>query len=101
MKKLLYADDLSLFANGKHELQEILEEGNGFFTRQGLKLNLKKTEVLHIGHQREELAIELEGKILNQRDSLRVPRRGSVRRRRERYVEEYRPKRTRVEQLRG
>ena len=28
-----------------------------------------KTEVLHIGHQREELDIELEGKILNQRDS--------------------------------
>ena len=33
------------------------------------KLNLEKTEVLHIGHQREELDIELEGKILTQRDS--------------------------------
>ena len=30
---------------------------------------LEKTEVLNIGHQREELDIELEGKILNQRDS--------------------------------
>ena len=39
------------------------------FTRHGLKLNLDKTEVLHIGHQREELDIELEGKKLTQRDS--------------------------------
>ena len=39
------------------------------FTKHGLKLNLEKTEVLHIGHQREELDIELEGKKLTQRDS--------------------------------
>ena len=38
------------------------------FTRHGLKLKLGKTEVLHIGHQREELDIELEGKKLAQRD---------------------------------
>ena len=31
--------------------------------------HLEKTEVLHIGHQREELDIELEGKKLTQRDS--------------------------------
>ena len=40
-------------ANGKHELQETLEEWNGLFTRNRLKTNLEKTEVLHIGHQRE------------------------------------------------
>ena len=68
MKKLLYADDLALVANGKQELEEILEEWNGLFTRNGLKLNLKKTEVLHTGHQKEELVIELEGKKLTQRD---------------------------------
>ena len=39
------------------------------FTGHGLKLNLEKTEVLHIGHQREEPAVELEGKKLTQRDS--------------------------------
>ena len=33
MKKLLYADDLALVANGKRELQETLEEWNGLFTR--------------------------------------------------------------------
>ena len=68
MKKFLYADGLALVANGKQELQEILEEWNGLFTRNGLKLNLKKTEVLHIGHQKEELVIELEGKKLTQRN---------------------------------
>ena len=69
MKKLLYADDLALVTNGKQELHETMEEWNGLFIKHGLKLNLEKTEVLHIGHQREELDIELDGKILNQRDS--------------------------------
>ena len=69
MKKLLYADDLARVANGKQKLQEILEEWNRLFTRLGLKLNLEKTEVFLIGHQREELDIELEGKKLTQRDS--------------------------------
>ena len=72
MKKLLYADDLALVANGKQELQETMEE---------LKLNLEKTEVLHIGHQREELDIELEVKETDSTGQFRVPRRGSVRRR--------------------
>ena len=66
MKKLLYADDLTLVANGKQELHETMEEWNGLFTRHGLKINLAKTELLHICHQREELDIELEGKKLTQ-----------------------------------
>ena len=53
MKKLLYADDLALATNDKQELQETMEEWNGLFIKHGLKLNLEKTEVLHIGHQRE------------------------------------------------
>ena len=61
--------DLALVANGKHELQESLPESNGLFTRHGLTINLEKTEVLHIGHQRDELDIELEGKKLTQGDS--------------------------------
>ena len=69
MKKRLYADDLALVTNGKHELHETIEEWNGLFIKHGLKLILEKTEVLHIGHQREELDIELDGNILNQRDS--------------------------------
>ena len=48
-KKLLYADDLALVANGMQELQETMEEWNGLFIKHGLKLNLQKTEVLHIG----------------------------------------------------
>ena len=54
LKKLLYADDLALVANGKQELQETMEEWNGLFIKHGLKLNLEKTEALHMGHQREE-----------------------------------------------
>ena len=56
------------------------------------ELNLEKIEVLHICHQREELDIELEGKILNQRDSF-VYLGGAVcgDGKTERDVEEYRP----------
>ena len=77
MKKLLYADDMALVANGKQQLQETLEEWNVLFSRHGLILNLEKTEVLHIGHQREELDIELEAKKLTRGDSF-VYLRGAV-----------------------
>ena len=50
-KKLLYADDLALVANGKQELHETMGEWSGLFKTHGLKLNLEKTEVLHIGHR--------------------------------------------------
>ena len=81
MKKLLCADDLALVANGKQELHGTLLEWNELFTRHGLKLSLDKTEVLHIGHHREELDIELEGKKLTQGNSFVYIMRGSVRRR--------------------
>ena len=44
-----------------------MEEWNGLFTRHGLKIILEKA--VHIGHQREELDIELDGKKLTQGDS--------------------------------
>ena len=78
MKKLLLkADELALVANDKQELQETMEEWNGVFIKHGLKLSLENTEELHIGHQREELDIELEGMKLTQRDSF-VYLRGAV-----------------------
>ena len=74
------------------------------FTRHWLKLNLEKTEVLHIGHQSEVLDIELEGKKLTQGNSFMYLE-GAVcvdrKTEREVYVEEYRPERTCGEQLRG
>ena len=90
--------------NGKHELQDTLDEWNGLFIKHGLKLNLEQTEVLLTGHQREELDIELEGKKLTQWDSfvyLGGAVSGDGKTERERYVEEYRPERTRGEQLSG
>ena len=74
MKKLLYADDLALVANGKQELQETMEEWNGLFIKHGLKLNLEKTEVRHIGHQEGRAGHRAGGRgkggeKLNQQDS--------------------------------
>ena len=72
--------------------------------RNGLNINLEKTVVLHIGHQSEELDIELEGKKVTQGDSF-VYLGGAVcgggKTDRERYVEEHRPERTCGEQLKG
>ena len=104
IKKLLYADDLALVANGKYEQNESLEEWDGLFTRHWLKINLEKTEMLHIGHRREELDIELEGKKLTQGDSfvyLGGAGCGDGKTERERYVEEHRSERTHGEQLKG
>ena len=56
--------------------------------------------MLHIGHQREELNIELEGKKLIQ-EKFCVYRGGGRREDGERYVEEHRPERTCEEQLKG
>ena len=42
MKKLLYADDLALVANGKQELHETMEECNGLFIKHGLTLNQRR-----------------------------------------------------------
>ena len=39
------------------------------FTRHGLKLSPEKMEQLHIGHQRKEWDIELDGKKLTQGES--------------------------------
>ncbi len=69
LSPLLFVDDLTLVANGKLELHESLEDWNGLFTRHGLNSNLEKMGVLHIGHQREELDIELERKKLTQGNS--------------------------------
>ena len=57
MKKLLYAEDLALVANGKQELQETLEEWNGLFTRHGLKINERRRTAVHSStgpHQQED-----------------------------------------------
>ena len=57
--------------------------------------------MLHIGHQREELDIELEGKKVTQGEfrDLGGADGGDWKQERERYMEEYRPERTRGEQL--
>ena len=99
MKKLIYADDLALVVNGKQELQESLEEWNGLFTRHGLKIKQEDGSA-HIGHHREELDTELEGKKLTQGDSfvyLGGALCGDGKTERERYVGEHRPERTRGE----
>ena len=66
----MYADDLAIIAESKLDLQEVLEECKGVFEKHGLRMSLEKTEVMWVGHQREELNIRLDGKEIKQVDGL-------------------------------
>ena len=81
MKKLLYADDLALVANGKQELQETLEEWNGLFTRHGLKINVDKTGGAAHRPPERRAGHRAGGEETDSGRQFRVSRRGSVRRR--------------------
>ena len=68
LRKMMYVDNQAIIAESKQELQEVLEEWKGVFKKHGLRMSLKKTEVMWIGHQREELNIRLDGKEIKQVD---------------------------------
>ena len=68
LRKMMYADDLAIIAESKQDLQEVLEEWKGVFKKHGLRMSLEKTEVMWVGHQREELNIRLDGKEIKQVD---------------------------------
>ena len=68
LRKMMYADDLAIIVESKQELQEVLEERKGVFKKHGLRMSLEKTEVMWVGHQREELNIRLGGKEIIQVD---------------------------------
>ena len=68
-RKLLYADNLTIVAKDKEELNESLEEWKEAFKQHGLRVNFEKTEVLSIGAHREELSIKLEGRTIRQNNS--------------------------------
>ena len=52
LRKIMYADDLVIVAEHREEWQGALEECNDMFKKQGLKMNLDKTEVMRVGKQR-------------------------------------------------
>ena len=68
LRKMMYADDLDIIAESKQDLQEVLDEWKGVFEKHGLRMSLEKTEVMWVGHQREELNIRLDGKEIKQVD---------------------------------
>ena len=55
-------------ADNKQELQEVLEEWKGVFKKHGRRMSREKTEVMWVGHQREDLNISLDGKEINKVD---------------------------------
>ena len=68
LRKMMYADDLAIIAESKQDLHEVLEEWKGVFEKHGLRMSLEKTEVMRVGHQREELNVMLDGKEIKQVD---------------------------------
>ena len=67
-RMMMYVDDLAIIAESKQDLQEVLEEWKGVFEKHRLRMSLEKTEVMWVGHQREELNIKLDGKEIKQVD---------------------------------
>ena len=68
LRKMMYADDLVIIAEGKQELHEVLEEWKGVFKKHEMRMSLEKTEVMWVGNQREELNVRLGGKEITQVD---------------------------------
>ena len=68
LRKMRYADDLAIIAESKQDLQEALEEWKWVFEKHGLRMSLEKTEVMWVGHQREELNTRLDSKEIKQVD---------------------------------
>ena len=44
LRKMMHADDLATIAEGKEELQEVMEEWMGVFNKHGLKISLEKND---------------------------------------------------------
>ena len=58
LRKLLYADDLAVVMESKHELQEVyVVEWKDICERNGLHVTLDKTELLSVGLQLQDLGI--------------------------------------------
>ena len=68
LMKMMFADDLAIIAESKQELQDVLEEWKGVFKKHGLRMTQEKTELMWVGHQREELNIRLGGTEIKQVD---------------------------------
>ena len=68
LRKVMYANDLTMIADNKQELQEVLEEWKGVFKKPGLRMSREKTEVMWVWHQWEDLIISFDDKEINQVD---------------------------------
>ena len=49
LRKLMYADDLAVVADGEANLQEQLIEWKDMFSTRGLRVSLEKTQVMWVG----------------------------------------------------
>ena len=64
LKKILYADDLTVVDDNKENLQKTLQELSNIFRKHGLRMNLEKTEVMWIGEQEVDLHVVVDGKAI-------------------------------------
>src|SRR5678815_6152799 len=58
---MAYADDIALVARDRETLQRVLIRWEEVLRRRGLKMNMRKTEVLKIAREGENLNIEIGG----------------------------------------
>ena len=63
--RMLSADNLTVVAESKWEMQELLGEWKEVFRKHEL-MSMEKNEVMWVGQQRKEMNIRLEGKEIRQ-----------------------------------
>ena len=71
LRKVLYADDVAVVADGDADLTEQLAEWKYImFSKHGLRVSLKTTEVMWMGQTWKELEIHTEGRRSNKKTVL-------------------------------
>jgi hypothetical protein len=71
INNLRYADDIVLIATSEQGLQELVERVNRAAQQNGLKVNVKKTEVMAISDTQNQTKVVIDGQVLATTDSFK------------------------------
>ncbi|MGL4388826.1 MAG: reverse transcriptase domain-containing protein [Brevinema sp.] len=71
IKEFIYADDLILFAQSTKKLQENLDMWHSELNKYGMKINVKKTEVMTLGKISKNINMQLEGNQIKHTKSIK------------------------------
>nr|XP_014278061.1 uncharacterized protein LOC106681967 [Halyomorpha halys] len=65
---LLFADDIVLMADNKENLQQALTEWKAELERKGMTINVRKSKIMHMGWEQENIEILCKGEPIEMMD---------------------------------